>query len=147
MGKTPPYSPQQHGYPSQVAPPQQGYPPQAPPPRQGYPPQGVPPPYSQPSQQSQNSGSTTVVVNAPQVVLGAPVFHEVSVRCTCPHCRAYIMTSTNYTTGNMAWLFFLILFFLGIWPCCLIPFFANGFKDVVHTCPNCGCVVGRFNRM
>ncbi|XP_033760430.1 cell death-inducing p53-target protein 1 homolog isoform X2 [Pecten maximus] len=142
MDKSPPYPPTQPGYPS---PPQQGYP-QAPPPQQGYPQQGAPPPYSQPPQQ-QHSGATTVVVNAPQTTFGAPILREMSVRCTCPHCRADIMTSTTYTSGSMVWLAFLLMFFFGFWLCCFIPFCMDGCKDVVHNCPNCGGVVGRYNRM
>ncbi|XP_069104541.1 cell death-inducing p53-target protein 1 homolog [Argopecten irradians] len=158
MEKTPPYPAPQQGYQAPVSqgypqpPQQQGYP-QPPqqqgyphPQQQGYPQQGAPPPYNQPAQQ-QNSGSTTVVVNSPQTVFGAPSLREASVRCICPHCRADIMTSTTYTTGNLAWLAFIFMFIFGFWLCCFIPFCLDGCKDVVHNCPNCGGVVGRYNRM
>jgi len=41
-----------------------------------------------------------------------------------------------------------IIFFCRLWlGCCLIPFCINGAKDVVHSCPNCQRMVGRYNRM
>ena len=39
---------------------------------------------------------------------------------------------------------FALLSFLG---CCLIPFCIDSCKDAVHTCPCCGQVVGRYQRL
>ncbi|XP_021348900.1 cell death-inducing p53-target protein 1 homolog [Mizuhopecten yessoensis] len=156
MEKTAQQGAPQQGYPQQGYPqPQQGYPqPQqgyGSPPQQGYPPQGAPPPYTQPPQpatQYAGSSTTAVVVNAgPQTVIGAGILREASARCYCPHCHADIMTSTTYTAGNLVWISFILMFFFGFWLCCFIPFCVDGCKDVVHNCPNCGAVVGRYSRM
>lgn len=41
-----------------------------------------------------------------------------------------------------------IILFCRLWlGCCLIPFCINGAKDVVHSCPNCQRMVGRYTRM
>jgi len=64
----------------------------------------------------------------------------------CPHCKATIQTGTRYELGTLAW-----LACFGLWLitgcCCWIPFVVNGMKDVIHFCPNCNNVLGRFNRM
>ena len=68
------------------------------------------------------------------------------VATTCPQCRNSIQTGTRYEIGTMTWLACIGLwFFTGC--LCFIPFFMNGLKDVVHFCPGCQNVLGRYNRM
>jgi len=133
------YPQQQQGYP----PPPQGYP------QQGFPPGGYGPPgYYPPPQQT-----PTVIVQSAVgaggtaiVPVGPIMFASTPVSMTCPHCRASIVTTTQYEVGGMTWLVCMLLFFFTL--CCFwIAFIIDDCKDVVHTCPNCRTVVGRYNRM
>ncbi|XP_059160356.1 cell death-inducing p53-target protein 1 homolog [Physella acuta] len=128
--------PQQPGYPpGGYPPPQGGYPP----PQAGYPPPG--------GYQSSQANTSTIVVAQPTVTL-VQTFNAVPVRCSCPHCRADIVTATRYETGTFTWIICVILCVVGCWlGCCLIPFCMDGCQDVIHTCPNCQQQVARWNRM
>ncbi|XP_071126345.1 lipopolysaccharide-induced tumor necrosis factor-alpha factor homolog isoform X1 [Mytilus edulis] len=99
-----------------------------------------PPQYSQGGQQS------TVVITSPAML--GPQFREVPVRTQCPACQADIMTSTRYETGTLTWISIGALCLFGCWlGCCLIPLCVDPCKDVVHSCPNCKQMVGKYNRM
>ena len=142
--ETPPVYGSQPGYPGydQNAPPQgyppQGYPPQGYPP-QGYPPQGYPP---------QGYVTTTTVVPSTAVVITttSPRFGPNPVQCVCPFCKNQIVTSTQYDAGALVWLTCVCLFFF-TFCCFFLAFVIDDLKDVVHTCPSCRNVVGRYNRM
>ncbi|XP_052071642.1 cell death-inducing p53-target protein 1 homolog isoform X4 [Mytilus californianus] len=162
-GPPPPYpgeKGQEAGYPPQ---PQQGY--GQPPPPQGYPQAGYgqPQPYGHPAQPgygppqqgygqpqqgyAQQQAHTTVVVGQPTATVLVQQFREAPVNTACPHCRAQVITATQYETGTFAWIICLVLCIVGCWPCCLIPFCVDGCKDVTHSCPNCKQVISRWNRM
>ncbi|XP_058891347.1 lipopolysaccharide-induced tumor necrosis factor-alpha factor homolog isoform X2 [Acipenser ruthenus] len=56
----------------------------------------------------------------------------------CSNCQQQVQTKVEYKAGGFAWLMcFVFIFFGCILGCCLIPFFADGFKDAHHSCPNC----------
>ncbi|XP_076459294.1 lipopolysaccharide-induced tumor necrosis factor-alpha factor homolog [Babylonia areolata] len=144
--KAGPYPPAQAGYPPQgygqptpgaYPPPQGGYPPPAAgyaPPQGGYPPAG-------------GAAHSTVVVTQPAMTI-VQTFHESPVRTQCPHCRADIVTATQYESGTFSWLMCVILCLVGCQlGCCLIPFCMDGCQDVIHTCPNCRQQISRWNRM
>ncbi|KAK3766248.1 hypothetical protein RRG08_036886 [Elysia crispata] len=138
-----PYAPPQAGYP----PPQAGYgPPQPPgygPPPGSYPPPGQP----QPGYGHHPHAPTTVVVSQPPLTL-VQSFHSIPVRCTCPHCRAEIVTATHFESGTFSWVMCVIICLLGCaMGCCLIPFCVEGCQDVIHTCPNCHQHIARWSRM
>nr|AHI17292.1 lipopolysaccharide-induced TNF factor 2-c [Mytilus galloprovincialis] len=145
-GPPPPYpgeKGQEAGYPPQP----QGY--GQPPPPQGYP-QAAQPGYGQPQQGyggQQQQGHTTVVVGQPTTTVLVQQFREAPCNTACPHCRAQVITATQYETGTFAWIICLVLCIVGCWPCCLIPFCVDGCKDVTHSCPNCKQVISRWNRM
>ncbi|XP_076070566.1 lipopolysaccharide-induced tumor necrosis factor-alpha factor homolog [Mytilus galloprovincialis] len=129
--------PQQYGQPQN----QYGQPPQ----QYGQPPNqyGQPPAYG--GQQQQTS---TVVVGQPQTLVLQQTYRDSPVRTTCPSCNADVMTAISFEVGTMAWVVAGCLCIFGLWlGCCLIPFCVDGCKDVVHTCPNCNHMVGRFSRM
>ncbi|XP_071126543.1 cell death-inducing p53-target protein 1 homolog [Mytilus edulis] len=169
MDKGSPYpqsQPQQYGQPPQQygQPPQQyGQPPQQygqPPQQYGQPPQqyGQPPQqYSQPPQQhgqpplayggGQQQQTSTVVVGQPQTLVLQQTYRDSPVRTTCPSCNADVMTAISFEVGTMAWIVAGCLCLFGFWLCCFIPFLVDGCKDVVHTCPNCNHMVGKFSRM
>jgi len=106
-----------------------------------YPGQQMPPPaYSPPNPK-------VVVISQPGVVTPVIVsFGEFPILMTCPFCQAQIQTATRYEPGTFAWIVCILLFFF-TYCFCWLPFVINGMKDVVHSCPNCKNVIGRFNRM
>ena len=71
-----------------------------------------------------------------------------SMMCVCPSCHSTITTTTVYETGTLCWVICLIMLLFGLWlGCCLIPFCVDGCKDVVHKCPNCNALIGRYKRL
>lgn len=113
---------------------------QPPPPQYNQP----PPAYAPVGQQT----AATVVIQQPQHVLLRQTFREVPVRLNCQSCQADIMTATHYETGMLTWMAVGIICLFGGWlGCCLIPFCVDACKDVVHTCPNCKQMVGKYNRL
>jgi len=104
------------------------------------PPQSMPPPqmYGTP-----NSNVTTVLIGS---IHGS--FSEVPQRHTCQFCSREVVTEVRYESGTLTWIAAGGLVLVGcVAGCCLIPFFVDGCKDVVHVCPNCHTVVGRKNRI
>jgi lipopolysaccharide-induced tumor necrosis factor-alpha factor len=90
-------------------------------------------------------GQHTTVVIARPVMMG---LGEYPVQTTCGHCHASVTTSTMYETGTLTWLVAGILILVGCWlGCCLIPFCVDGCKDVIHSCPNCHQIIGRYKRI
>ncbi|XP_052105361.1 LITAF domain-containing protein-like [Mytilus californianus] len=95
---------------------------------------------------TQQSNPTVVVTGQPTVLIQQ--FREAPVRTHCQSCGADILTSTHYETGTMTWVVAGVMCIIGLWiGCCLIPFILDACKDVIHTCPSCHKMVGRYNRM
>jgi len=83
------------------------------------------------------------VVPIQPITLGAS-----SVMCVCPSCHATITTTIIYEAGGLCWLLCIGLFIFGFClGCCLIPFCINDCKDVVHKCPNCNAMIGKYSRL
>ncbi|XP_067285647.1 UBA-like domain-containing protein 1 [Pseudorasbora parva] len=65
----------------------------------------------------------------------------------CPSCHKTVTTEIGYKVGSNAFLFCCLLSVVGcLAGCCLVPFFVNRFKDVIHICPSCHkkiCAVDR----
>lgn len=122
--------------------------PYPPPGEKGYPPPAgaYPPPGAPPQGFQQQAHHTTIIAAqpAPQQVI-AVSFGEAPVSCTCPHCRAQIVTAIRHEPGTMAWIICCVLFFV-FWPCMCLPFCITGMQDVIHTCPNCRAQVGAYRR-
>jgi lipopolysaccharide-induced tumor necrosis factor-alpha factor len=78
-------------------------------------------------------------------VLYQVVFGPTPVTVVCPNGHE-VTTNVSYKSGSFTFIVAaLICFFLG--PCCaLIPFCVDGMKDVEHTCPVDGTVLGVFKR-
>ncbi|XP_047222614.1 cell death-inducing p53-target protein 1 homolog [Girardinichthys multiradiatus] len=64
----------------------------------------------------------------------------------CPHCQNTVVTKTEYQIGMLTWIISGVLFFVGCWPCCLIPFCATSCQDVQHSCPSCNNVLHTYRR-
>ncbi|KAK6973510.1 cell death-inducing p53-target protein 1 [Biomphalaria glabrata] len=125
--------PNQHG----------GHPPSGYPPS-GYPPAGACPP---PQGYQASAGQTTVIVQPMNMPLPGANFRfmQFPAYIVCQHCQATVTTSTEYTTGLLTWAVAGVICLFGLWlGCCLIPFCIDGTKDVIHRCPNCKQVVGKF---
>ncbi|NXU58449.1 LITAF factor, partial [Turnix velox] len=76
------------------------------------------------------------------------VFSDRSVQMSCPSCNQTIMTRLSYDSGALTWLCCGGLCLLGcVAGCCLIPFCTDSLKDVCHTCPKCGALVGSYKRL
>merc|ERR1719315_417778 len=82
---------------------------------------------------------TTNVMHVP-----APQFGSDPVTTVCRNCHANITTSTSSETGVIAWVSAGVLCLIGCWCCFWIPLGMNSLKDVLHKCPNCKAVVGRY---
>eukprot|EP00794_Sanderia_malayensis_P004847 gene4847-5481_t len=125
-------SAQQPGY--STIPAQQGYNEPPPQPQQGY---------NQPAATT----TTQVIQVQPTAALPRVAFNTFPVNVICPRCQTNVVTSVTLENGLMVWLSVGGICLFGGWlGCCLIPFFVNAFKDVVHTCPNCHNIIGTFKR-
>ncbi|CAM4347013.1 unnamed protein product [Leuciscus chuanchicus] len=75
---------------------------------------------------------------APQVILDVKQLPRHSSKTQCPFCRQYVTTEVTSKAGSVTYLVCCISMVLGcVAGCCLIPFFVDSCKDVVHKCPKC----------
>ena len=72
-----------------------------------------------------------------------PEFQRYRQQVFCRSCRQLIVTRTEYRIGGGTWCMCCVIFFVGGFLCCFIPFLMKSCKDVVHRCPTCGTVIGR----
>uniref|UniRef100_A0A672NEJ4 Lipopolysaccharide-induced tumor necrosis factor-alpha factor homolog n=2 Tax=Sinocyclocheilus grahami TaxID=75366 RepID=A0A672NEJ4_SINGR len=78
---------------------------------------------------------------APDAVIIPPRLTTVAGRMKCQYCQKEVVTEMKYINGMMVWVICASLGFLGVWPCCLIPFCVKACKDVEHSCPHCKTVI------
>jgi lipopolysaccharide-induced tumor necrosis factor-alpha factor len=83
-------------------------------------------------------GATVVVVDQTMVIQR---FGLNPSRCTCPHCRADVITRVERMPSASAWLTCTILFIVGCWPCAPIPFCMESMQTAIHSCPSCGFII------
>ncbi|KAL3102153.1 hypothetical protein niasHS_003562 [Heterodera schachtii] len=95
----------------------------------------------------------TVPTNVPIVIRArtAP-FGPFPVEMDCPYCRNHIVSHTQQLPGALPWIIMAVCFVLGFfllipWCLCCLPFCIDSCLDVLHTCPSCKRLVGRFSRL
>ncbi|KAH9490018.1 hypothetical protein Btru_045050 [Bulinus truncatus] len=114
-----------------------------------YPPGGSYPPPGAYPQSYQGSAQTTVVVHQPSTMplpSASYRYMQYPALIVCQHCQATVTTATEYQVGLLTWAIAGLICLFGLWlGCCLIPFCIDGTKDVLHRCPNCKQIVGKFS--
>ena len=92
-----------------------------------------------------------VLAPLPHICIGTSatqvVFGEHPVQVVCPNGGHLITTNVAYRNGTLTYLLAALLCFIVGPICALIPFCVNSVKDVVHTCPEDGTVIGVYKRM
>ncbi|XP_070554939.1 LITAF domain-containing protein-like [Ptychodera flava] len=113
----------------------------------------APPPYpstafAAPPQPVAYTSQPTAINVMHTPVIATPIFRDIPVRTSCANCRSDIVTRTEFEVGSMVWISCFVAVIFGLWlGCCLIPFCIPALKDVVHYCPNCNNVCGKFVRL
>ena len=73
-------------------------------------------------------------------------FQKVPAMVCCSACGAQVVTCIEYRVGSMNWALAGLLCALGCHlGCCLVPFFINSLKDVIHLCPLCRAQLGKYS--
>ena len=87
-------------------------------------------------------------INFQQSAAPSQVFRDESTAVGCPSCRMNVSTNITHRVNSSNWALSALLCAFGFhFGCCLIPFFVNSLKDIDHTCPRCGYVLGQFHRV
>ncbi|CAI2378016.1 unnamed protein product [Moneuplotes crassus] len=66
-----------------------------------------------------------------------------SVFCQCPSCGQATHTRVEIANSPMQWILCLIMFILGLWCCCCIPFCVDSMKGGNHYCSSCNSSIGQ----
>ena len=86
------------------------------------------------------------------VVARTALFGPFPVEMDCPYCHTHIVTHTSRVPGLLPWIILGVCFVLGFfllfpWCLCCLPFCIDACLDVLHSCPGCKRIVGRFARL
>ncbi|TKR59750.1 hypothetical protein L596_029378 [Steinernema carpocapsae] len=152
----PPYSEQAPPTDVKGPPPQ----PEANPDAHSHPPYPPNPQFPSASNGSTSNGTSTntalpkppTAINIPTLHLQSPLYGPLPTELDCPYCQAHIVTDTQRIAGALPWIILGICFILGFffiipWCVCCIPFCIDPCLDVLHSCPSCKRVLGRFSRI
>lgn len=96
-------------------------------------------------QQSYPMAANTVV-QQPPVIMATFAFGPDPMQVTCGNCHMTVTTTTTWQNGGCACLAVFIVCIL-CWPCFWLPLVMNSCKDVIHTCPSCGSMLGRYSKL
>ena len=58
-----------------------------------------------------------------------------------------VTTNVHYKIGMMVWLVAAVLVLVGLFFVAWVPFLIDSLKDVVHTCPEDGTIIGVYERL
>ncbi|KAI4798032.1 hypothetical protein KUCAC02_024691 [Chaenocephalus aceratus] len=91
---------------------------------------------------------------APEPVTETPSSPVVPVECLCrtpeqtrcPCCGEVVLTETRSRVGEATWIICCTCA-MGVFGCCLIPFFIDRFKSVQHVCPRCQAKIHTYEPM
>lgn len=87
-----------------------------------------------------------VTMQPTPMVVPQLMFGPEPMQVTCGNCQKVVMTTTVTENGACAWIAALIVC-LFCCPCFWIPLVMDSCKDVNHTCPACGSLLGRFKKI
>ncbi|XP_072513034.1 LITAF domain-containing protein-like [Salminus brasiliensis] len=93
------------------------------------------------------SSPAAPVTQQPASVVIQPNLTDIPGRMKCKYCSKEVVTVTKPVNGAITWTVFGVLLLLGIWPCCVIPFFVSSCKDIEHSCPSCTNIIFIYKRM
>ena len=104
----------------------------------------LPPRYS-----SENDGSTSKQSSFGTLdyqPTAAP-FRTVPAMANCSSCGTQVLTYIEYRVSGANWALAGLLCAFGCHiGCCLLPFFLNSYKDVIHVCSLCGMQLGKYGQ-
>lgn len=87
------------------------------------------------------------VTAQPTTVINPPLmFGESPMQVTCGNCHQTVVTTTTAENGACAYIAALVVFILCC-PCFWIPLVIDTCKDVNHTCPACGAILGQYKKL
>eukprot|EP00794_Sanderia_malayensis_P010801 gene10801-11955_t len=70
------------------------------------------------------------------------------VSTTCCYCQSRITTNTQFVEGALTYMLVAGICMTGlVCGCCLLPFYWDNCKDLIHSCPVCGASLGYYNRV
>ncbi|KAL6262336.1 hypothetical protein P5V15_007427 [Pogonomyrmex californicus] len=69
---------------------------------------------------------------------------RVPAAAICPRCTTLIITVAVARRSTITHLMALMLFLLGCWPCCVIPYCTDSCDSVDHYCPICRAHLGTY---
>ncbi|XP_002739639.1 lipopolysaccharide-induced tumor necrosis factor-alpha factor homolog [Saccoglossus kowalevskii] len=91
---------------------------------------------------------TTQPITQTNVTVITTSFRDYPVRTICNVCSYEVISRVHYDDGILVWLSAGVICLLGGWlGCFLIPFCIDGLKDCTHFCPNCGALLGKYERL
>uniref|UniRef100_A0A2A4JW93 LITAF domain-containing protein n=1 Tax=Heliothis virescens TaxID=7102 RepID=A0A2A4JW93_HELVI len=110
---------------------------------------GLPPPYTDGNAAEDMPQTSGVMYQANVVPAVIPVFVGPKMGpkespMTCPSCNQQIVTRVEHKATTKTHLFAGLLFILGCWLCCCIPYCVNSCRNADHYCPNCSAYIGSY---
>ncbi|CAB3408710.1 unnamed protein product [Caenorhabditis bovis] len=109
-----------------------------------------PPPSYEASQNEQNG---RIPDNSNFVISRASPYNTSPIEMDCPYCQNHIVSHIDKVAGILPWVLCIVCGIVGLilfilpWFLCCVPFLLDPCLDVVHTCPACKRVLGRYNRV
>ena len=95
---------------------------------------------SLPSSDSAQSGTSNFQEASYRIFDSQPTarVQNVPAMANCTSCGIQVLTCTEYRVSSVNWALAGLLCAFGCHlGCCVVPFFLNSFKDVIHICPLC----------